>query len=207
MDRMEKERMERNYDRSYDRERDHDRDRDIERDYPAMPRMRDDIRELDKHYDSPYDRVHDDRRYMEIDHYNESARDERLPMPEYPDDRRARRDPWDEMEMDREREQMDHRRYREEPRPSQHLKGREWPEEYAEHEWNDRNRRPVDWETRDSWDAREHEQMQLEEEWRHYNRSMDSWSTEDRRRWPADWRERSRPRSSTSHRDGMIITL
>lgn len=43
---------------------------------------------------------------------------------------------------------------------------------------------------------------QLDEEWRHYNRSMDNWPNEDRRRWGGgDWRERerSRPRSVTSH--------
>lgn len=48
-----------------------------------------------------------------------------------------------------------------------------------------------------------------DDEWRaHYGaggRSLDQWSSEERRRWPQDWRdrERSRPRSSTSHnRDG-----
>lgn len=94
---------------------------------------------------------------------------------------------------------MDHRgRY---ARDDQTMKGRgDWDQEYNDHDW-DRTRRQMDWDNRDNWENMDHKQM--DEEWRHYNRSMENWSNEDRRRWPGcgDWRERerSRPRSSTSH--------
>lgn len=215
LDRSDKTRADHTYDRSYDRsndrhyDRDHDRDRD--RDYSALPsRVRDiERRRDDKAYDSPYARSrHEDRRYLDIDdHYNDNSREDHLPLDarEYPDDIRVRRDMWDvrdEHELERERE-IDHR-YREDSRPPPPLKPREWEADYTEHEW-DRNRRGLDWETRDNWDNLDHEHPQLEEEWRHYNRSMDSWPADDRRRWPAEWRERSRPRSSTSHREGNIL--
>lgn len=146
-----------------------------------------------------------------MEHYSE----ERLTVErtEYTEERRSRRDLWGEgSERD-----LEHRRYREDSRPpqaSQAIKGgREWGgEEYVEHEWDSRGRRggaPMDWEgSRENWDSRgEQEHSHIEEDWRHYNRSMDSWSTDDRRRWAesgGSWRERehSRPRSSTSHRDG-----
>lgn len=195
---------ERGYERSSDRHYDRERDRD--RDYSSIaPRIRDlDRRHEDKAYDSPYARSrHDDRSYMDIsDHYNENSREEHLPPLEtrdYPDEHR-RRELWDERDIDRDRD-LEHRRYREGSRPPT-LKGREWDGEYGEHEW-ERNRRPLDWEAgRENWDSLDHDHSQIEEEWRHYNRSMDSWPADDRRRWPSDWRERSRPRSSTSHRDG-----
>lgn len=221
---IEKDRLDYAYDRErhYDRER--ERDRDLDRDYPVLPaRVRDlDRRHDEKAYDSPYSRArHDDRvdrRYTDIDdHYNDASRDAHLPIDarDYPDEHRARRDLWDERErelLERDRE-LEHRRYREDSRPPQVLKPREWEADYAEHEW-DRARRPLEWEARDNWEGLEHEQAQLEEEWRHYNRSLDSWAAagEDRRRWPADWRDRerererdrSRPRSSTSHREGKF---
>lgn len=187
-------------DRSYDR----DHEREMDRDYQRFREV--DHRHEDKRYDSPYERGrHDDRRYMEIDHYSETSRDDRLPMDahDYGDDRRSRREMWDmrnERELERERE-IDHRRYGREdsrPPPPQAMKPRDWGDaDYQENEWD--RRRGVDWE-RETWDTREHEHPQIEEEWRHYNRSMDSWP-EDRRRWPSttDWRERSRPRSQTSH--------
>ncbi|RZC41678.1 nipped-B-like protein B, partial [Asbolus verrucosus] len=190
----------RNYDRSgdrnYEREsRDHDRDRD--RDYAAAipSRMRDAERRMeDKEYDSPYDRArHEDRRYLDIDdHYNENSRDERLALEgrDYGDERRSRRDLWDardERDLD-----LEHRRYREDSRPPASLKGRDWDADYPEHDW-DRARRPIDWEGRENWDSSDHKHL-TEEDWRLYN-----WSNEERRRWAADWRERSRPRSSTSH--------
>ncbi len=195
----------RGYDRSYDRSsdrnyeresRDHDRDR--ERDYS---RIRETERRIeDKEYDSPYDRArHEERRYLEMeDHYNDNSREERLPLErEYTDDRRSRRDLWDARD-DRDLD-LEHRRYaREDSRPPPSLKGRDWETDYPDHDW-DRARRPIDWEGRENWDATEHKHL-TEEDWRLYN-----WSAEDRRRWPADWRERerSRPRSSTSHnRDG-----
>lgn len=96
------------------------------------------------------------------------------------------------------RDQLDHRgRYgREDPS----LKGRgDWDQEYNDHDW-DRNRRQMEWDSRENWDSMDHKQ--IDEEWRHYNRSMDNWPNDDRRRWgAADWRERerSRPRSVTSH--------
>lgn len=191
----------RGYDRSYDRSSDRNydresRDRDRERDYGAIPaRLRETDRRIDdKEYDSPFDRTrHEDRRYLDIeDHYNDNSRDERLP--EYPDDRRSRRDLWearDERDVD-----LEHRRYaREDSRPPGSLKGRDWETDYPDHDW-DRARRPMDWEGRENWDGSDHKHL-TEEDWRLYN-----WAGEDRRRWPADWRERSRPRSSTSHRDG-----
>lgn len=196
------------YDHSSDRHYDRDLDRDRDHDYSALPpRVRDvDRRRDDKAYDSPYTRSrHDDRRYLDIDdHYNDNSREDHLPLDarDYPDDHRARRDVWDERELDRERE-IDHRRYQDDTRPAPSLKGRDWEGDYTEHEW-DRNRRALDWETRDNWDNLDHDHPQLEEEWRHYNRSMDSWPADDRRRWPAEWRERSRPRSSTSHREGTV---
>lgn len=84
------------------------------------------------------------------------------------------------------------------------IKGRgEWEQEYSEHDW-DRNRRQMEWDNRENWDNMDHKQ--IDEEWRHYNRSLDNWQNEDRRRWGGgggggDWRERerSRPRSATSH--------
>lgn len=97
------------------------------------------------------------------------------------------------------RDQLDHRgRYgREDPA----LKGRsDWDPDYNDHDW-DRNRRQMEWENRENWDNIDHKQ--IDDEWRHYNRSLDNWPNEDRRRWGGnnDWRERdrSRPRSSTSH--------
>lgn len=199
-----KDRIDSNYERGYERssERHYDRERDRDRDYTSLaPRIRD----LDRrHEDSPYARSrHDDRSYMDIsDHYNENSREEHIPpldSRDYTEEHR-RREMWDERDIDRDRD-LEHRRYREDSRPPT-LKGREWDGEFAEHEW-ERNRRPLDWEAgRENWDSLDHEHSQIDEEWRHYNRSMDSWSAEDRRRWPSDWRERSRPRSSTSHRDG-----
>lgn len=90
------------------------------------------------------------------------------------------------------------------------MKGRgDWDQEFSEHDW-DRNRRQMEWDNRENWDNLDHKQ--IDDEWRHYNRSLDNWPTEDRRRWGgsgggggggsvADWRERdrSRPRSATSH--------
>ncbi|KAF5307869.1 hypothetical protein FQR65_LT18305 [Abscondita terminalis] len=179
----------------------------IDRDYNTLPsRLREnDRRHEDKNYDAPYDRRHDDRRYLEMDErFNDNLREDRISMDarEYPDDRRTHREMWDvreERDVERDRE-IDQRRYgREEQRPHP-IKGRDWEGvDYAEHEW-DRGRRPMDWEGRGGWDNREHEQSQIEDEWRHYNRSMDSWTADDRRRW-ADWRERSRPRSTTSHQE------
>lgn len=112
------------------------------------------------------------------------------------DDRRSRRDLWDDRT-----DEIDHRgRYGgREQNWGDHPHG-----DYAEHEWGDRggNRRS-DWgDTRDNWDVDQHKQAavgSVDEEWRHYNRSMDAWNNEDRRRWPQEWRERSRPRSSASH--------
>lgn len=218
---LSKDRLDSSYDRSYDRSSERHYDRDRDRDYAALPpRVRDlDRRHDDKSYDSPYARSrHDDRNYMDIsDHYNDSSRDEHLPpldTREYPDEHRRRGELWDERELERDRD-LEHRRYREDSRPPA-LKARgEWDGgvEYGgeQHEWDrERGRRPLEWDggARENWDSVEHEHAQIDEEWRHYNRSMDSWPAgDDRRRWPADWRERSRPRSSTSHRDGKWFNV
>lgn len=84
------------------------------------------------------------------------------------------------------------------------MKSREWDSEYAELEWSRRQ----EWDARENWDI--DMKHATEEEWRLYNasRSMEAWP-EDRRRWPAaDWRgsrDRSRPRSVTSHtREGEL---
>lgn len=206
---LSKDRLDSSYERGYDRSNERHYDRDRDRDYGSLaPRVRDlERRHDDKNYDSPYARSrHDDRSYMDIsDHYNDNSRDEHLPPldnRDYPEEHR-RRELWDERDIERDRD-LEHRRYREDSRPPA-LKGRDWDSEYGEHEW-DRNRRPLDWEGgRENWDSVDHEHSQLDEEWRHYNRSMDSWAGDDRRRWPSDWRERSRPRSSTSHREGKKL--
>lgn len=104
---------------------------------------------------------------------------------------------------------MEQRRYaRDDSRPPASLKRGDWDPEYSEHEW-DRSRRPIDWEggRSDNWEANPDLQKHMsEEEWRHYNRGvMDGWSADERRRWQNEWRDRSRPRSSTSHnRDNVV---
>ncbi|XP_072382245.1 uncharacterized protein [Diabrotica undecimpunctata] len=188
-------------DRSYDRGYDNRRP-DHERDYITGHR--------DKDYDSPYERGRplDDRRYLDVDeHYGEGARDDRIYGGSV-DDRRSRRDMWDERGVD-DRENVDHRsRYA--PRDDHNLKnnrGGDWGDlqhgDYSNHDW-DRNRRPLnpEWDGRENWDIDQNKQAgvgQGEDEWRHYNRPVDSWNSDDRRRWPQEWRERSRPRSATSH--------
>lgn len=187
----------RNMDR-YDRNNYDNREHD-EREYPRY-------RHDDKRFDSPYERNrHEDRRFLEMDHYSETSRDDRLmDAHEYNDDRRQRRENMWERDMDRE--MVDHRRYGREdnrpPPPPPKGGNRDWEGDYQESDWMERNnRRGVDWDQ-----YREHEQHgQMDEEWRHYNRPpIDNWN--ENRRWQNDWREISRPRSQTSHnRDEEII--
>lgn len=187
----------RSFDRNYDRSTsDRPYDREHDREYSSISSRKD--------YDSPYGRVTDDRRFVDLDdHYNDSSRDDRLPIErEYSDDRRSRRDLWEDRDLDRSFGRDGSR-----PPP----KNREWVDtEYPEHDWdrNTNRRQQMDWENRDNWDNMEHKHNINEDDWRHYNRPIENnWPSEERnRRWPADWRERSRPKSvtSTHNRDGLL---